>query len=319
MKIARQLTIGAIICCTAFAVFFIVSCSSTSNPTATGGQTYAPPTALRALSGDDTLYIVWHASTAKDSSAFAGYSIVATDLSGNSVTITDPNKNDTSVTMSSLTNGTVYTITIRSLATDGTQGPASESLKWAPAKRTYGIELYSLQASAGCPSGLELSATNGVQAVSVSQNPDLVDLVFDDRGSAFDIESANLKGTGIQLPRKTNIATYTGTANGLSDLVLADSSVDTTGWVPEVAGLGDNETGKTANGKGVTYYVKTQDGNFARIFVHADANGNLISTDMTGDACNNYTYITVDVSFQTAAGMVYSIAHAAGKNVQKSN
>jgi hypothetical protein len=318
MKIARQLTIGAIICCTAFAVFFIVSCSSTSNPTATGGQTYAPPTALRALSGDDTLYIAWHASTAKDSSAFAGYSIVATDLSGNSVTITDPNKNDTSVTMSSLTNGTVYTITIRSLATDGTQGPASTSLQWAPAKRYYDIQLYSLAASSSCPSGLQLSATNGVGPISVTGNLDVVDLVYDDRGSSFDLVSPTLK-SGTPGTRITSIAGYKGVASGLSDLALADSSVDTTGWIPEVKELGPGGNGQSTNGEGVTYYVKTQDGNFARIYVHPTAGGFLYSTDNTGGACNGYTYITLDISFQTKAGMLYSIAHAAGKNVQKSN
>ncbi|HZV12455.1 MAG TPA: fibronectin type III domain-containing protein, partial [Candidatus Kapabacteria bacterium] len=294
MKIARQLTIGAIAFCTACAVFFIVSCSSNSNPTSTGGQMYAPPTALRALSGDDTLYVVWTASTAKDSSAFAGYYITALDpVSGSSVTITDPNKNDTTIAIGGLTNGKVYTITIRSLATDGTQGPVSASLKWAPAKRYYNIQLYSLAASSSCPSGLQLSATNGVGPISVTGNLNIVDLVYDDRGNSFDLVSPTLK-SGTPGTRITNIAGYTGAATGLSDIVLADSLVDTTGWVPEVAPLGAGGNGLATNGKGVTYYVATQDGNFARIFVHPTASGSLWTLDNSGGACNGYTYITVD-------------------------
>lgn len=209
-------------------------------------------------------------------------------------------KNSTGMEYTMLTAGVAYTFTIKSASTDGTFGATSAPIVWAPALQFYNITLYSLSAPAatGRYSGLKIRP-EGVGAVSVSLNPDSVDLVFDDRASELDLLSPNLK-SGTALPRMTDLADFTAKATSINDLSVADSTIDTMMWMPRVAPMGNDGKGHNPAGQGETFWVRTQDGYYARVFVHADATGLLYATDGT------YKYITVDVSFQPNKNIIFS-------------
>ena len=296
-RIFYCIVLAAAACC-------LYSCNSANDilaGAASGGNTitqeYAPPSTLRALAGDDTIYLVWHPSPDADSAGFQGYLITAADTTSATVHVADSIITDTSAVIGGLTNDRQYQLFIESLGANNAQGTPSEILAWAPAKRYYGIQLYGLQST--CASGLRLSLANGVKAANVLQDPDSVDLVFDDRNGTFAIASPSIV-TGFTLPRATGMSSRMLPASGLSDLSLADSVVDTSGLAPRSLGL-------SGSGKGIVYYMRTQDTTYARVFVHADANGDLVSKDtVTGDACNGANYITIDVSFQSAPKLIFA-------------
>ena len=296
MRFYQQLAVLAI------AAGVLVGCTNndTNNPVNPTSANYAPPTGLMALSGDGTVWLMWTASKDKDSTNFKQYQIMAMPVGGGTMVTTTAAKTATSAEVVGLTTGVAYTFTIQSGATDGTYGAESKSLVWAPAMFYRNLQLYSLLAPAatGRYSGLHIGLDN-CRPVSVANAPDSVDLVFDDRGSSLDLLSPNLK-SGTSLPHRTAIAGFTAYATSLTDFTVADTTVDTTSWVPAQAGLGTDDMGNGYAGKGQTFWVRTQDGYYARVFIHGDATGKLYATDGT------YKYITVDVAFQPNKNLIFS-------------
>ncbi|HZV12454.1 MAG TPA: hypothetical protein VFA55_04515 [Candidatus Kapabacteria bacterium] len=296
----------------------VISCTTTvdTNPVRFGGQQYAPPTAIRAIGGESSVIFVWKPSLDVDSSAFHGYyfSCLFTDTLGHVDTITqlDPNRIDTVFSFPGVVDGVKDSFFIQSVAQDGTRGPASTKIVCAAARQTTGVKLYGMAASDSVAKGLQLSINN-VGAVFTATNPDSVDLVLDDRSGSFYIASANLKSSGsLIMPRQTQLdSSKTRYVSFLNDASLADSVPGTLTNLPLAnASLGVGGNGVSGNGLGEIFFVKTQDSNYARIFVHAaDSIGTLVSKDTTtGDPGYGYNYITLDVSFQTVPGLPYSTA-----------
>ncbi len=285
-------------------VIGVSACSNTDNATNPSSTDLAAPTALKAISGDGNVTLFWTNSVDSGNTQFNGYQI---DIATGGVTVSTQTvpAGASFFPVGALTNGTVYTFTVRTMAKDGTKGTHSASILWGPGARYNGIKLYSLSSGTGCPSGLELSP-NGVRGVSVSQNPELTDLVFDDRGTTMDILSPALK-SGSSLPRHTAFArNIVDDALSLDDVTLARTSIDTTVYAEGDYTLGkDNMGGGMNPNVGEVYYVKTQDGYYARVFIHGSPAGSEIQTETAG-ACAGYKYILIDVSFQPTPYVPYA-------------
>jgi hypothetical protein len=301
-------------------VMTIAACTTIidTKPVRYGGQQYRPPTAIRVLGAESSVIIAWNPSPDIDSSAFQGYvfTCLVHDTSAvngvDTLTQSDPNRIDTVFPFGNLADGIVDTIYVQSTAQDGTRGPASAKILCAAAQKTGGIQIFGFGASDTVVRGLQLSI-NGVKAVRASQSPDSVDLVFDDRSGTFSIVSANLvSGGSVVMSRQTQLdPAKTRYVANLNDASLADSVTDTFSSASVAnAPLGMAGNGVSGNGLGQIFFVRTQDGNYARIYVRAtDTTGTLISKDsLIGDPGYGYNYITVDVSFQTVSGLPYSLA-----------
>ncbi len=285
-------------------VIGVSACSNTDNATNPTSSDLAAATGLKAISNSSQVTLWWTNSPDSANTQFNGYEVDVT-AGGASVTQQIVPAGVSTATIATLTNGTVYTFTVYTLAKDGTKSSHTAAITWGPGARYNGIKLYSLSSAAACPSGLQLSP-NGVRAVSVSQSPDQTDLVFDDRGTTMDILSPALK-SGSSLPRHTAFArNIVDEALSLDDAGLARASIDTTVYAEGDYTLGkDNMGGGLNPNVGEVYYVKTQDGNYARVFIHGSATGSEIQTETAG-TCAGTKYILIDVSFQPTAYVPYA-------------
>ncbi|HET7153353.1 MAG TPA: hypothetical protein VFJ29_06275, partial [Candidatus Kapabacteria bacterium] len=268
----------------------IVSCTTTvdTNPVRFGGQKYRPPTAVRALGAEGSVIIAWVPSLDIDSSAFQGYSFTClvhdTNATHGVDTLTnlDVSRTDSSYQFLGLTDGVIDTIFIQSVALDGTRGLASEKILCAAARQATRIQLWGFSASDTVMRGLKIFP-DSIGAVYAPANADSVDLVFDDAGGAYHLVSANLRSGGaLVMPRQTLLdPAKTQYVTNLNDAALADSVADTLSNLAQAnAALGAGGNGISGNGKGEAFFIKTQDGNYARIFIHAvDSLGTLYAKD----------------------------------------
>jgi hypothetical protein len=288
----------------AVALIGISACNNATDPLNPASTDLKAPTNVKAISSDGTVVLYWTASADAADAKFNGYIIDimdgATALS--SVTVAGA---QTFMPVGGLTNGKVYMFMIHTAKSDGTKSTATADITWGPGPRFTNIKLYSLSSGAGCPSGLQLSPA-AVIAVSTSTSPEKTDLVFDDRGMTMDLLSPTKK-SGSSLPRNTYFMPNTAdTAMSLDDANLARATVDTAGWVEADYPLGNDQMGGgLPPNKGEVYYVRTQDGNYARVLVRGTPAGSEIHTETVG-ACAGYKYIVLDVSFQPTPFVPYA-------------
>lgn len=276
----------------ALGAFSFASCTNPSSPAATIGA----PTNLMALSKDaNTISIKWTRG-ANDTAAES----VSLASNGTTTSTQQEPATVTSMDLTTLATGTVYTITV-------TSSGGSTSINWMTAVRTSGLRIY--QFSSGLQSGLQLKGPGGPAVVvsAASANIATMDFYLEDVEHANTITTTS--GLSFEGPQFLNIAGETWRNSYFQDDQLyvqggLDNAYSTTDFSTF---LNNSSAGHNSydipdvqeNDRVLT--VATQDGNLARIDIVPDATtGKLYS----GSGTNKY--ITVNVSYQPIAGKPYA-------------
>jgi hypothetical protein len=293
--------------------FSFASCTNPSSPATTVGA----PTNLMALSKDaNTISIKWTRG-ANDTAA----ETVAVAANGTTISTLQEPASVTSLDLTTLNTGTVYTITV-------TSSGGSTSINWMTANRTPSLGAAPLriyQYSGTGASALILNGAAGTaQVVSLKNNPTApttVDFIFDDTA---DVNSLDNNGVSlINSPTGMTFETaqaYDNTwkhlwvntdahyvVGGLdSDWSATDysSAVDAITAITDETKRGDefpipSDNGYTAKGARVLL-VLTSDGHFAKVAILPQSDGRIY-----GGTWPNQ-YIDVNVSYQTAANENYA-------------
>ncbi len=292
MNFSRFFSALACVCLVGFA---LVSCENT---TGGGGTTVTipdPVSGLQATSaGDSTVRIRWIAVTG---ATITGYRVTVVSSTGTVVATGTPT--NSIVDIGGLLPGRVYTFRVQTRTRD-TVSP-ERNITWAPAQRVRmsgtggAVRLYESNSSFG--SGL--SFQGGVATNRQVIDARLWDLGLDTRPNtagqvSFDIGSPNatsydaFRNSG---GRKTVVSSNVyNTIDSLNQVFDTQLNVGTTEQLINFT---------TAN-RGFVMAVRTQDGNFAKVFVKA-VNGVILQ----GNSPNRF--VEVEISYQTVANVPYAV------------
>ncbi|HET6401822.1 MAG TPA: fibronectin type III domain-containing protein [Candidatus Kapabacteria bacterium] len=274
--------------------FFFASCTNPSSPAVTVGA----PTNLEALSKDaNTISIKW----TRGANDTAAESVSVASNGTTTSTVQEP-ATVTSLDLTTLSTGTVYTITV-------TSSGGSVSIPWMTAVRTPGLRLY--QFSSGQQSGLQLNGPGGHAAVvsAASANISTMDFYLEDVEHDNTITtSSGLSFEGPQFLNDPSKGETWRNSYFQDDQLYVHGGLDSTYSATDFSTfLANPSAGHNSydipdvqeNDRVLT--VATQDGNVARIDIVPDATtGKLYS----GSGTNKY--ITVNVSYQPIAGKPYA-------------
>lgn len=165
---------------------------STTEPSSSTPSVQAP-TNLRAYSaGPTSVGLLWALSSSESDTILNGYLVVTKDPSGTVVGSNNIAKGTPNTTVTSLTEGVIYTFVVRATGGGGIVSGDSVSVRWSPARRysndstlSIPIQVYELRSTLGA-SGLQFNS-NGLYAKVRSlnaSNPDrfLCDIYVDSIG-----------------------------------------------------------------------------------------------------------------------------------------
>lgn len=279
-----------------FLGFVAFGCNENDDPITPGTNAPAAPTGLRATAKSATEIILkWNAPAATPQTA--GYELTVTPGGATPIQITTGTV--TTLTVGSLTEGTEYTFSLKAKGTDG-KASAAATVKWAPAKRSGVLRLYSSK-STTFGSGLDLSNAGGVPEVLKIDEGGKWDIAFDDKnldsiaiGSPYEsryIVDATLKFPNGNTPKKTLVSTLRYSNASSLDDIFESTMLD----------AGTRERMQLLNTtNGFAFVVKTEEGNYAKILVLANG-GKIIQ------GSGNDTYIEVQVSYQSTPNVPYAL------------
>ncbi len=266
--------------------FLFASCTNPSSPATTVGA----PTNLMALSKDaNSISIMWTRG-ANDTAA----ETVSVSSNGTTTSTQQEPASVSSLNLTGLTAGTVYTITVASSG-------GSSSITWMTATRTTGLTIWETAGtSASQPSALQLSGSDGFAHAISSNDAANVDFVLHsfptttvpsgislETAEAFDQTYSHLlyiNGAPYYVPGGLDAnyrsTPYPDTATSAAYDIPNDASYDTTG--------------------SRVLIVETSDHHLALVQIVPQSNGQLYGT--SGGA----KFITVNVSYQTATSEPYA-------------
>lgn len=283
----------------------LVGCDSSDDPSAPVATTIAGPTNLRAFSASETsVGLAWVASTDESSADVLNpaYTIRVKDSSGTNVlqTVTAV-KGQTSLTVSGLTEGTVYRFVAKTNVATGAVTNDSVTVRWAPAKRreTEGsAPIQVFETASSFPSGLDVfnTSANGPVTYSISgPNNILVDLYVARDSSSQDllIRSASLSSV-ISPAKITFFSTVTHNADDLNNPQAAPPDAATFSTLEiRISGAASGAT------TGKILWGRTQENNYFRMLVVRNA-GSLVF----GSSPDRF--LTVKISYQSVPGVIYA-------------
>lgn len=256
----------------------------------------APPTNLMANSKDlQSVNLKWTASASASAADFSAYELVVTPANGTAMAPITIAKGATKYTVAGLTEGTVYSFSLRSKSAATTNNMSNAVVvQWSPATRYSGIRLYET-ASSQFGAGIDLS-TGEVLKFSSAANWDIaldtrvINGVVDDALGAPSLLTYNISN-----PRNTLISAKIITNASSLDDVFETDVLGAGGMKPDSA-----RYIHIAEFSGsFVFFAKTIDGNFAKILVKS-TNGKLLQ----GTAPNRY--VELDISYQSAANVPYA-------------
>lgn len=272
--------------------FSFASCTNPSSPATTVGA----PTNLMALSKDaNTISIKWTRG-ANDTAA----ETVAVAANGTTISTLQEPASVTSLDLTTLNTGTVYTITV-------TSSGGSTSINWMTAVRTSGLRIY--QFSSGQPSGLQLNGPGGHAAVVSAGSANIATMDFYVDDFQHDTSITTTSGISFESPQFLNTPGKTWRSSYfqndqlyvLGGLDSAYSATDFSTFLSNPSAGNNSYDIPDVQENDRVLTVATQDGNVARIDIIPDATtGKLYS----GSGTNKY--ITVNVSYQPIAGKPYA-------------
>jgi len=235
----------------------------------------APPTNLRAASGDARVFLSWTASPDAGSSDFVGYRVVTTNASDAVVDSTLTGATASSYTVFNLVNGGIYTFAVQSV-NNSDDVSQKVSIQWGPTVR-YGFQsLYEYESSE--PSGLQFLA--GQRFNFTLANQGVIDLWIDGRAGATPL----LKSPDDFVPsagwRRTRFVETTA------------SSFDEFVTVPDVSAFRSTPGLTIVSGK--VYFAITQDGNYTKFRVEPPG--------VQVDQANSKRYVNITVAYNSGNG-----------------
>lgn len=280
----------------AFMIGALSACNedSTTNPVSVKPNA---PTALQALTtGDSTVKIRWTAPVAVSGATVTGYAVVAEDasLTGGTAKYTRVSTG-TEVEIAGLTPGKEFKFSVRALTSSDSSAVAT--INWASARRfvlTYnGNPIRVYERSSSFASGLKLyDSVAGVGVgprALVSTNNNEWDLALD---SANQFGSPSALSYVINPARVTQVNdTLLSNVTGLNDAAFYRSFP-----------LNTKNPGRVTipdNSGSFGFILKTQDNNFARVYVK-NTGGKVLQ----GTAPNRY--IEMEVSYQRTVNLPYA-------------
>jgi hypothetical protein len=292
------------------ALLLAVGCEESTSPEE---PPPAPPSNLQALSVDDsTVRLKWSPSPSESNSRFGGYELrVYNDADGSFVRKERLQRSPTDIP--ELRSGTVYRFELYATWADTTRDTArsltAAVVRWSPATRytTFAdgspIRLY--ETDSRFPSGLDLEGPDGRPRALTVRDGNEWDLCLDTRGGSYDIGSPRLSTYNITNPRRTLIDT----------LRLKDPkylAVDSLNQVFETEAFGATTLAEALANfnnqrRGFLIILRTQDGNWAKVFVKADAQGNILR----GSAPDRY--VELEISYQKTPNVPYALPAPPGK------
>lgn len=235
----------------------------------------APPTNVRAASGDARVFLAWTASPDSGSSDFAGYRITTKTALNAVVDSVNTASTASSHTVFNLLNGGIYTFAVQSVKSNGSVSQAV-TLQWGPTAR-YGFQsLYEYESTEA--SGLQLLA--GQRFNFTIANQGVIDLWIDGRGGSTPL----LKSPDDFVPstgwRRTLFVETTG------------SSFDDFLAVPGIPAFRSTPGLPIVSGR--VYYAITDDGNYAKFRVEPPG--------VQVDPANNKRFVNITVAYNAGGG-----------------
>jgi Fibronectin type III domain len=272
----------------------VVSCSTTSDPI----TSVTVPSAVSSLQATSvnltTVRIRW---TAPTTTGLAGYRI--TVLNGTTqVGLPLVTGTNTIADISGLTAGTVYTFRVQARTSDTVS--AAQEIRWSPAARLVnmqGAAIRVYETASGFGSGLKFQGGTALNLTVA--NGSQWDLGINTRdagsGNLFLIGSPTRIGyssitmsSGRETPTADTLYTNVDSLNQVFDTQLK-----------RIGGPG-NFAIPTSFNKGFVLAVRTIEGNHAKVFVKANASGQLLQ----GTAPDRF--IEVEISYQPVANVPYA-------------
>jgi hypothetical protein len=293
-----SMNVSRIFSALAFVCLLGLTLSSCTDPGTGGGRTVVIPDAvsnLQATSVDaGTVRLRWTGSSA---ATVTGYRIITVSTTG-SVVRTQTTLN-TSLDVDSLTAGRIYTFKVQTRTNDTVS--AERTITWSPATRirmavsaSGKVLLYESASTFG--SGLSFQG-------GVAQNRQIVDAARWDIGLDTRANSAGQISFDIGSPNMTSYSAFAN--NGGRKTIVSSSVYSTIDSLNQVfdtqLNIGTVEqliTFTNAN-RGFVFACRTQDGNYAKVFVKANAGVLLqgISPDR---------YVEVEISYQPVANVPFA-------------
>jgi hypothetical protein len=296
MKLFRILSAAAVAC---LMVFTIVACGDTGGGTGPGTMVTIPDavSGLQATSIDDaTVRLRWTAVSSSTVSV-TGYRVTVLSSTGTVIGTATPT--NPIVDVSGLTAGRVYTFRVQTRTRDTVSG--ERTINWSPAQRIRmasggAVRLYESNSTFG--SGLAFQG--GIAQNLTIANASRWDIALDTRPNTagqvtFDIGSPNASSYDA-------FRTNGGRRTIVSSSVY--NNVDSLNQVFDTQiniGTMEQLIGFTNANRGFVFACRTQDGNFAKVFVRASASGVLLQ----GTAPNRY--VEVEISYQPVANVPYAV------------
>jgi hypothetical protein len=290
--------------------FFVLGCEETTTPEQPPTPTAPPqpPSNLQALSvNDSTVRLRWTPSPSESNANFGFYRLRVYDDAQGRLVGTLRLGTQTPVDIVGLRSGTVYRFELyavwRDTARDTAESVTAAVVRWAPAVRYTtlpdGSPIRLYETDSQFPSGLDLEGPDGrPRTLTVAQGNEW-DLCLDTRGGSWDIGSPRLSTYAIANPRRTLIDTLRLRQQKYLQVDSLNQIFETEAF--GAATLAEALANFNNQRRGFIIVLRTQDGNWAKIFVKADARGNILQ----GTAPNRY--VELEISYQKTPNVPYAL------------
>lgn len=294
---------------------FFVSCEENSiiDP-GTDGNPLAPTNVQVSTRNETTIALRWE-KAAGDTVTPTGYEVTATPSTGTPITRTTTVAAASGYNFTGLTEGTVYSFSVKALAGTNTSS-SSSSVMWAPAKRTtlFG-RMYVSASSEG--SGLNLATGTNLKIANGGQ----WDLCLDDKDGNILVGSPGVSGyvnNSFQFPngqdaKLVRISTKEYTANSLDDIWettnLGNAKGDANSvYAERLINLSSSAYNPALGGVGFvaavfTGFENTTPAHYAKVLIKT----NQAKTSFV-QGTGNDRYVEVEVSYQSTVDTPYAIS-----------
>lgn len=293
---------------------FFASCEENSLIDPPSGTPMAPTNIMVSTRSANSIAVKW-SRPAADTVTVTGFDVIATPSGGTPITATSNLGTDTMLIVSGLTEGTVYTFTVRAKA-GSNMSPASSGVMWAPAKRTTSsgkiyVSASSLGSGLNLASGANLTIANGGQW----------DICLDDKDGNILVGSPGVSGyvnSSFQFPngqdaKIVRIGTKVYTANSLNEIWENTSFGTAQGdnnpqYAENLINLSSSQYSPANGGVGFIAAVftgpnNTTPVNFAKVLIKT----NTAKTSFVQGSGND-RYVEVEVSYQSSQNTPYAIS-----------
>lgn len=278
------------------------ACSESTSPAGNNGNAPNAPTKLMATSKDaNSILISWTPSTSESNTDFAGYWVTVTPGLFQSQLIS---KGQNPFSITNLTEGTVYTITVAAQNSNGDRSTAATVI-WSPASRFQGsqaLQVYSYNSSKGSGINLWDASANGPKVLTVA-NKAQWDLGFDDQNGMVKFGSASQVSFGSGTPTSiTEVSTEYFPANSLDETFDSQAMDTYAGYSQRLQDM----TVFTGDNKGVVLYVRTKDNSsaawhYAKVLIKRNTTNNSFVFGSGNDK-----YLNLEISYQNGENVPYA-------------